>query len=202
MKPLTQDDLLPYAEYDRQRDRIRQRIIDLKRHRRISVGEYVTLVFENRETLQFQVQEMIRVERIVDPVKVPEELDMYNDLLPGEGELSATLLIEITDRDRRKEQLDAFRGIDRGQTVALKAGPHVVYGEFEGGRSKDDKVSAVHFIRFRPSDEFREALARPETPVTIQVHHGAYREEAAVQEGVRREWLGDLEAGGARNARA
>ena len=131
MKFLTPHELIPYDEYERQRDAYRQTIIELKRRRRIGLGEKITLVFENRETLRFQIQEMIRVERIVDPGKVQEELDVYNALLPTSGELSATLLIELTDADTMKQWLDLFMGLDHGQKVGLRAGGEIVYGEFE-----------------------------------------------------------------------
>lgn len=122
MKALTQQDLIPHDEYERRRETYRQAIIELKRRRRIGLGEKITLVFENRETLRFQIQEMIRVERIFDPQKVQEELDVYNALLPASGELSATLLIELTDPDTMKQWLDLFMGLDHGQKVGLRAG--------------------------------------------------------------------------------
>ncbi len=192
MKPLTRENLIPYGDYDRQRQAVRQRVIELKRQRRMSVGDRVTLLFENRDTIQFQVQEMIRAERILDPGKVQEELDGYNAMLPAEGELSATLFIELTDNERLKEGLDAFKGIDHGKTVCLKAGPHTIYAEFEGGHSNEEKISAVHFLKFRPDARFREALASDTSPVAIGVVHAAYQEEAPVPEDLRREWLADL----------
>lgn len=192
MKPLTAEDLIGYAEYEQQRDEIRRRIIALKQARRISVGPKVTLVFENRQTVQFQVQEMIRAERIVDPVKVQEELDVYNALLPASGELSATLFIEITESSDIKRDLDAFQGIDRGRTVALRAGGEVVYADFEGGRSNEEKISAVHFVRFQPSAAWREALGRPVAKASIAVAHGDYRAEREVSEALREQWLEDL----------
>ena len=103
MKLLTQQDLLPPDEYEQQRDAYRSRIISLKQRRRLSLGPLITLVFENRETLQFQIQEMIRAERILEPAKVQDELDVYNALLPAVHELSATLLIEITEAATMKE---------------------------------------------------------------------------------------------------
>jgi hypothetical protein len=192
MKLLTAADLIPHADYEQQRDAFRQRIIEVKRRRRISVGARVTLVFENRDTIQFQVQEMIRVERIFDPSKVQDELDVYNELLPAEGELSATLFIEITEPERIKQELDSFRGIDRGRSVALAAGPYKVFGEFEGGHSKEDKVSAVHFVRFRPAGGFADALFDAGQDASILVDHGAYKAEVPVPEELRREWLKDL----------
>jgi len=151
MKPLTQEDLLPLDEYERQREAHRSRIIALKQRRRVSLGPLITLVFENRETLRFQIQEMIRAERILQPAKVNDELDVYNELLPAANELSATLLIEITDVATMKEWLDRFMGLDHGHTVAIMAGGESVFGQFEGGHSHETKISAVHFVRFRPS---------------------------------------------------
>ncbi len=192
MKPLTKDDLIPFMEYEQARPAFRQRIIELKRRRRIGVGDRVTLLFENRDTIQFQIQEMIRAERIFDPSKVQEELDVYNAQLPADGELSATLFIEITGSDRIKEELDAFQGIDRGKTLAIQAGRLLVYGEFEGGHSKEDKISAVHFVRFHPAREFLQALSAGDTPVSIQVTHSTYKAEVPVPEALRQEWLADL----------
>lgn len=192
MRPLTKADLLAHDDYERQREAFRERIIALKRRRRISVGDLITLVFENRDTIQFQIQEMIRVEHIFDPQKVQAELDVYNALLPADGQLSATLFIEVTEQERIQPILDLFQGIDRGEKVAIAAGPHVVYGEFEGGRSKEDKISAVHFVRFRPTAEFVKALADERSPVALTVHHGPYRARAVVPPEMRQEWLEDL----------
>lgn len=193
MNALTAADIIPRAEYERQREAYRAGIIELKKRRRISVGPLVTLVFENRETLLFQIQEMIRVEQIVDPVKVQEELDVYNALLPSSGELSATLLIEITDEARMKEWLDRFMGLDHGQHLALTVGAERVYAEFEGGHSHETKISAVHFVRVAPSVAMREALADLRQPVTLDVDHNGYREAVAVPGTMREEWIRDLE---------
>jgi hypothetical protein len=193
MKMLTQDDLIPNLEYERQREEFRSRIIELKKRRRISVGPLITLVFENRDTLQFQVQEMIRVEHIFDPARVREELNVYNALLPMPGELSATLLIEMVEQERMKHWLDLFMGLDRGQTVVIRAGQDKVYGEFEGGHSHETKISAVHFVRFKPSSALVAALRRREIPVTLSVDHATYHEATVVPWDMRKEWLADLE---------
>ena len=153
MKPLTREDLLSLQDYERQRDSFRSRIIALKQRRRLALGPLISVVFENRETLQFQVQEMIRAEHIQDPLKVQDELNVYNGLLPAERELSATLLIEITDEATMKEWLDRFMGLDRGHTVGINAAGETVYGQFEQGHSHETKISAVHFVRFRPGRE-------------------------------------------------
>jgi hypothetical protein len=192
MNPLTKADLLSYEDYERSRDAFRTRIIALKQRRRLSVGDKITLVFENRDTIQFQIQEMIRAERIVDPGKVQNELDVYNALLPAKGELSATLFIEITESDQIERDLDVFQGIDRGQTVALLAGSSAIYGSFEGGHSKEDKISAVHFVKFCPSFEWIRELGQDGMSVSIRIDHPAYRWEAEVPQAMRQEWLADL----------
>jgi hypothetical protein len=192
MNLLTPRDLLPASEYEQQREQFRSQIIALKQRRRISVGPLVTLVFENRETLRFQTQEMIRVEHILDPHKVQEELDVYNALMPGSGELSATLLIEITEQERMKEWLDMFMGLDHGETVAIRAGTEQAFGLFEGGHSHDTKISAVHFVRFRPTASMTVALADLHVPVVLTAHHREYHAETPVPGSLREEWLKDL----------
>ncbi len=193
MNPLTPRDLLSAADYERDRPTIRQRIIALKKRRRISVGALITLVFENRETLLFQIQEMIRTERIFDPGKIQEECDVYNALLPVRDELSATLFIEITDSERIQELLDSLQNIDRADTVALKIGDTSIFANFEAGHSNEDKISAVHFVRFITTKTFRDLLAQPDVPAFLTIIHPHYRAEAPVPHEMRQEWLQDLE---------
>jgi hypothetical protein len=192
MKTIGLQDVISYEEYERQRETFRAKIIALKQRRRISLGPLITVLFENRETLRFQIQEMIRAERILDPVKVQDELDVYNALLPQQNELSATLLIEITDEAKMKEKLDQFMGLDHGEKVAIIAGGEEAFGEFEGGRSHETKISAVHFVRFRPSAGMKKSFADLTQPVTIRVNHGGYHEEVPVPGSMREEWLSDL----------
>lgn len=192
MKALTTDELISIEEYDRRRESFRADIITLKQRRRISVGPLLTMVFENRDTLKFQIQEMIRAERILDPAKIQDELDVYNALLPDPDELSATLMIEITDPAQIKHELDRFMGLDHGNKVAITAGGEIVFGEFEGGRSHETKISAVHFVRFRPTASMNRAFADLTQPVTIRVDHGGYRYEVPVPGTMREEWLVDL----------
>ena len=194
MNAITSGDVIPYEEYERQREAFRAKIIALKQRRRISIGPLITVVFENRETLQFQIQEMIRAERIIDPVKVQDELDVYNELLPAANQLSATLLIEITDTATMKESLDRFMGLDQGRTLAITAGGETVFGQFEGGHSHETKISAVHFVRFKPSEAMRHVFADLRQPVLLTVDHNGYRETVQVPGNLREEWLIDLNA--------
>jgi hypothetical protein len=192
MRTLTSEDILSIEEYEKQRESFRSKIIALKQRRRIALGPLISLVFENRETLQFQIQEMVRAERIVEPAKVKDEVEVYNALLPTDQELSATLLIEITDEAAMKEWLDRFMGLDRGRTIAIIAGGESVFGQFEGGHSHETKISAVHFLRFRPSSRMKEAIADLRQPVSLMVDHNGYRETVPVPGSLREEWLADL----------
>ena len=196
MMALTQQDLLSYAEYEKERATFRQRIIALKKRRRIAAGDLITLVFENRETVLFQIQEMIRTERIFDPEKIQEEIAVYNSLLPGSNELSATLFIEITDAERIQELLDSFQELDRPGTVAIQLGEETIEAEFEAGHSKEDKISAVHFIRFKTTPDFRHQLGYSEIPCHLVVSHPHYHANVDVPASLREELLKDLDIPG------
>ena len=169
MKPVTQDELLNLYEYEKVREARRQEIIELKRRRRVEVGRYLSFVFENHATTWFQIQEMIRAERIVDDAKVADELSVYNDLLPRPGELAATMFIEIGDPNSIKPVLDALLGIDTRDYVRMEIGPHVVVGRFEAGQSDEElgKLSAVHFVRFAVPAELRAAFATSEVALVV-----------------------------------
>lgn len=192
MRPLVQTDLLPVTDYERERESFRSAIIELKRRRRISLGPLITMVFENRNTLLFQIQEMIRVEQIVEPAKIQDELDVYNALLPTADKLSATLLIEITDEAMMKHWLDQFMGLDHGETVAIVAGGERAVGMFESGHSHETKISAVHFVRFQPTATMKAAFADLRQPVLLTVDHGEYHAQTNVSGSMREEWLADL----------
>ncbi|MEW6248118.1 MAG: DUF3501 family protein [Nitrospirota bacterium] len=193
MQPLTVQDLKPLDEYEQTREEVRRWTIALKRSRRIAVGECITLVFENRETIWFQIQEMIRAEKITDVEKVEAEVETYNELIPAPGELSATLMIEITDKSRVKEILDRLQGLDREKTVWLRIGPHMIYGVFEAGRSQEEKISAVHFVRFRVPDRAKTDLQNLQTRVDLGISHPNYYATVPVPDDMRFALLNDLE---------
>jgi hypothetical protein len=192
MDTLQLKNIKPLSDYEPIRKAFRERIIALKKRRRVSVGDRMTLVFENRDTILFQIQEMMRVEHIYDPVKIQDELNSYNPLIAGPGELSATLFIEITESERIKEILDGLQGIDDGRSIFIELGPDRIYGEFEAGHSKADKLSAVHYVRFRLTPEQQVAFQNPRTAVTLSVEHPNYSERTVLSEETRRELSGDL----------
>lgn len=171
VRPVSLEDVVGLARYEEIRDDFRRRIIDLKKRRRVSVGDHLTFVFENFDTVLFQIQEMIRAERIVDLDKIREEIEVYNELIPGPGELSTTLLIELEDLSRIREDLPKFYGID--ECVRMEIGDGSVAGAFEVDRSREDKVSAVQYVRFPVGDLSRSFLGG--APVRIVVDHPNYQ---------------------------
>ncbi len=193
MRKLDFADLKNIYEYEKVRDGYRARIIELKKHRRVSVGPKMSFVFENRDTIAFQIQEMMRVERIVKDESVAEELEVYNQLLPDAGELGATLFIEIEDQAVIRQELLGMLGLDESNVVTLViSGEHVVPVQFETGRSKEDKISAVHYVRFAFSAEALAAFCMPEANVEIVVSHPNYRHRAALDESTRRSLAQDF----------
>ena len=192
MKLLETSEILNLVEYERVREARRRELIELKRPRRVQVGRHLTFVFENRETVWFQIQEMVRAERIVDEAKIAEEVEVYNSLLPGSGQLAATMLIEITEPSEIKPVLDTLLGIDTRDYVKLTVGPHVIVGDFETGHSDEErgKLSAVHFVRFALPPEAQRIFASAE--VALVVEHPNERARAVLSEETRRSLARDL----------
>jgi len=192
MEKLAFSEIKPLPEYEKERTDFRRRIIELKALRRISIGPLITLVFENRDTVRFQIQEMLRVERIEEEGKVRHELEVYNGLIPGEGELSATLFIEITDGDRIKERLDQLMGIDQPGHLWLEVGGERCVALFESGHSNEEKISAVHYLRFRLTPGQQQRLADPALAVRLVIDHPHYQASGELGLQTRRSLLTDL----------
>jgi hypothetical protein len=189
MNKVALEDIVGNAAYERERQQRRQRVIDLKRDRRVSVGDKVTLVFENRDTVIFQIQEMMRAEKISDLDKIREEIEVYNELIPAPGELSATLFLEIEDQTHLREELLKFLGID--ESVYLKVGNHSIHARFEEGRSKEDKISAVQYVKFPFSEAILRAFVQGE-PAELVIDHPNYRAQAVLDPGARQSLVEDL----------
>jgi hypothetical protein len=174
MKPITISDIKNIAEYEKARSDFRLRIIEIKKHRRVSVGPTITLLFENRDTILSQIQEMMRAERIVHDDKIQHEIDVYNQLLPGPNELSATMFIEITQNDQIKSELDRLLGLTRSDHVSIVIGDERVPAIFEEGHEQDDRVSAVQYVRFRFSDSEKNRFLSSPAEVGIAITHPNY----------------------------
>lgn len=193
MKKVTLDDIMGLERYEQARVECRDRIIALKKHRRVAVGDQVTFVFESYDTMWFQIHEMLRAEHIADLDRVRAELEVYNALIPTAGELSATMLIEITEESEIRKRLVSLIGID--EAVSLEIGNGIrTRGEFEAGRSKEDKLSAVQYVRFPFSDAARRTFSDTTQPVRLVIDHPNYRHEAVIDDAVRRSLAQDLEA--------
>lgn len=189
MNKIVLDDILGLAAYEKIRQKFREDIIEKKKKRRVSVGDKVSLVFENRDTVIFQIQEMLRAERITDLDKIREEVAVYNELIPEPGELSATLFLEIEDQAQLRDELLKFLGID--ETVSLKVGDRLIAGKFEEGRSKDDKISAVQYVRFPFDGDARQAFVSGE-PSELVIDHPRYKARALLAPEVQKSLAEDL----------
>jgi hypothetical protein len=192
MKRLESSEILNLVEYEKVRAARRREIVELKKARRVSVGRYLSFVFENRATVWFQIQEMVRAERIVDASKIDEEVDVYNALLPRPGELAATLMIEIDQESEIKPVLDRLLGIDTRDYVKMTVGSHVIVAEFEVGHSDEErgKLSAVHFVRFALPPEAREQFGTRE--VSLVVEHPNERARTVLSDEAKQSLLADL----------
>jgi hypothetical protein len=174
MQKLTRTDLLSLEQYAEQRQEIRARVSEHKKPRRVALGAHVTLLFEDRLTILYQVQEMLRVERIFEPEGIEDELQAYNPLIPDGSNLKATLLIEFDDVEERKRALKELIGLE--DKIWMKIGDfeyvHPIADE-DLERENAEKTSAVHFLRF----EFTPvmiAAAKNGAPLAIGVDHSHY----------------------------
>lgn len=195
MKKIELSEVKNIYEYEKIRENFRNHIIDLKKKRRVTVGDRVSLVFENRDTVLFQIQEMMRAERMVDDDEIKFEVETYNELIPEKNELSATLFIEVDDPQLLRPVLDSFIGLDRGNHVYLQIGDkHNIYAEFEEGHSKDDRISAVHFIKFKFKPEQVNDLKNFDNEVKLVIDHPNYKAFAIINDETRKELIKDLES--------
>lgn len=192
MKPLTLNDLKSLEDYEAMRPQFLKYIIDLRKRRRVAVGDKITISFENRDTVLFQIQEMARAERLTKPSELQHELDTYNPLIPSGRELKGTLFIEITDRERIREVLDQLHGLDEKEVCFLELGEEQIPIEFEGGHSKEDRISAVHYITIRFSGEQERKWKDPRVRAVIAIEHRNYRARAEIPQVVRQELAKDL----------
>jgi Protein of unknown function (DUF3501) len=189
MRKVAIDDIVGLAGYEKIRRDFRRRIIELKQKRRISLGDRVSLVFENRDTVIFQIQEMLRVESISDLDKIRQEIEIYNQLIPDSRELSATLFLEIEEQTHLRQQLVKFHGIE--EAIFLRIGPHRLPAHFELGRIKEGKMSAVQYVRFRFDDQALETFVSG-AQTELVIDHGNYQAAVVLQPETQRSLAEDL----------
>jgi hypothetical protein len=193
VKKLDESDLLSLERYSRERPDFRARVIAHKKNRQLNVGPNTMWLFEDRLTVQYQVQEMLRTERIFEAEGIAEELAAYNPLIPDGRNWKATLLIEYTDPEVRRVQLEKLRGIeDRCWVQVAGCQRLLAIADEDLERENETKTSAVHFLRFE-LDEAMIAALRGGATLAVGVDHPNYRHEiAAVPDQVRGSLLSDL----------
>ena len=193
---LTLADIADLRAYEREREHFRDYIIALKQRRRVAVGPIVSMVFENRETIRFQIQEMARAERMLSDEQIQTELDIYNPLIPEPGELSATLFIELGTKAELMEWLPKLVGIER--SVELRLGPSGSAGvikakpdeSHEQQLTREDVTASVHYVRFSLAPAQIDRFASE--PVALAINHPHYRHETLLSEETKASLLEDL----------
>ena len=174
MKKLEIESLLNIIEYEKVRDDYRKDIIQYKKNRRIVLGSNVAMVFENERTLGFQIQEIMRAERLVHDEQILEEIEVYNSIMPPRDGLSATLFIEITDEKRIKSILNDFIGLTDGENLYFEIGGDKIFATFEEGREQEDKISSVHYVQFHFDQDQKNKLADLSQNVNIGINYNKY----------------------------
>lgn len=197
-RKLRLEDILDLRAYERERPQARERIMAIKRRRRVSVGPIITLVFENRETMWFQVQEMARAERLLRDEQIEEELRVYNPLIPEPGQLSATLFLELTSSAEMREWLPKLVGIEQAVRMLLLAegcaAPPVVFAAdamHHQQLTREAVTASVHYVRAHLTPE--QTAAFRAGPVVLAIDHPAYQHQVTLNDETRRELLADLD---------
>jgi hypothetical protein len=176
-RKLTVDDILDLRAYEKIRSEKKAQILEIKRRRRIELGTFVTVMFESRDTMWYQIQEMLRAERVISEEGVIDELRAYNPLIPEAGQLCATVFIELTSDTAMREWLPKLVGIEKSFRILLGNGREVAPvtdEQHDAALTRDDVTAAVHYIRFEFSDD--DLAAFREGPLTLVCTHPNYRE--------------------------
>lgn len=192
-RKLTLEDIADLRAYEREREEFRTRVIDMRRTRRIALGTLMSVSFENRDTMRYQIQEMIRVEKTMTDEGVLEELNAYNPMIPEPGQLCATLFVELTSEEQVREWLPKLAGLENSVSLVLANGTHVpgrIDEQHAAGLTRPDVTAAVHYLRFDFSPAQVEAFASG--PVRLECGLPTYRESAVLSAAAVGELLGDL----------
>jgi hypothetical protein len=190
---ITRDDLMSLEQYAEQRNEFRQRVLAHKKHRQVALGPNATLYFEDRLTLLYQIQEMLRIEKVFEADGINEELEAYNPLIPSGRNFKATFMIEYADATVRAAQLEKMVNIE--DLVWMQIGEHDkiwAIADEDLERSNDTKTSAVHFMRFEINDEMAREL-KAGADLQIGVQHAVYTYDVLVAGDTRASLLADLD---------
>ena len=191
MRKLRLDDIKDLREYERERDEFRRHIVEMKKRRRVQLGDLLTITFENTDTMRFQIQEMARIERMLTDDQIRNEVDTYSQLIPDPNELSGTLFVEIDDKEHLYEWLPKLAGIQRAVSIWLHDGSSVPSTpEDEERLTREETTTTVHYLKFRFAPAQIEAFAAG--PVRIVVDHPNYDAVVELTEAQRSELVEDL----------
>ena len=189
---IARDSLLSLEAYARERKAFRSRVMEHKKVRTLHIGGHVTLQFEDELLIRYQIQEMLRIERIFEDAGIQGELDAYNPLLPDGGNWKATMFIEYPDVEERRRMLERLKGIERRTWVQVEGGERIyAIADEDLERETEEKTAAVHFVRFEVPPAAREALRRG-ARLTIGVDHPEYRVSVEPSPEQRAALLADL----------
>jgi hypothetical protein len=176
MAHITRDSLMPLETYAKARNDFRAKVMAHKKHRAVHLGEHVTLIFEDELTMRYQVQEMLRAERIFEEAGIEDELAAYNPLVPDGNNWKATMMVEYTDVDERRDMLAKLIGIEDKVWVKVGDFPRVyAVADEDMERDNADKTSAVHFLRFDLAPDMAQALLQRAATLGIGVDHPNYK---------------------------
>jgi len=190
---IKRDSLMSLEAYARERASFRAKVLEHKKNRTVQLGEHLTLQFEDELTVRYQVQEMLRIERIFEDEGIQGELDVYNPLIPDGGNWKATMLIEYPDADERRRMLAKLKGIERRVWVQIDDCERVfAIADEDLERENDEKTSSVHFLRFELSAAIRERLRRG-AKVAGGVDHPQYRAGSELAPDIRSALAADLD---------
>lgn len=194
MDKLTRGDLYPLEQYAEVRSAFRAQVIEHKKNRRVPLGPIAALYFEDRLTMHYQIQEMLRAERIFEPQGIQEELDAYNPLIPDGSNLKATFMIEVPDEYERRDKLVELRGIENDVWVRIDGfEPVFAIADEDLERENAEKTSSVHFLRFELTRAMVEA-ARNGAAMGVGITHNAYTQQLEpLPENIRVSLLGDFD---------
>jgi hypothetical protein len=174
------ENLLSLEDYDNQREDIKKDLIEHKKNRTVSIGEHIILLFENYSTIKYQVQEMLRIEKIFNKKEIQEEIDAYNPLIPDGNNLKATMLIMYPDIDERKVMLSKLHDIENHIWISCGSKKIVAFADEDLERSTDNKTSAVHFLRFQlDQDDIIAFLSKQK--IILGVDHVEYTKEIEIE---------------------
>lgn len=192
-RKLTLTDIADVRAYEREREEFRTHVIALKRRRRVHVGLFVTFLFENRDTIRFQIQEMARVEKLTTDDDIQVELDTYNPIIPDVGQVCATMFIELTTDEQMREWLTKLAGVENAARLVLSDGteiPAIIDEQHSEGLTRDHVTAAVHYLRWEFSPEQVAAFAAG--AVQLRIDHPEYLEVVQLSDATHAELLDDL----------